>query len=192
MNELLQLGNLIGASKAYAQVSHAGGLVALQRVDDQARWAQPHKPTGMNAAAVILLQKRARQGFRLGDIGVEAHGRIHAHREAGQGPPVLRQGFIAAHAQNTAVVIGKIGGDDAITEAGEAVELGRNDLAPVAGCDQDGWASLVPGQRADGVLGQLHVVSSICDRLTAPELTPDDTPFMLPCVPGVHGKQRYP
>ena len=33
---------------------------------------------------------------------------------------VLRQCLLAAHAQRTAVVIGKIGGDDTITEAGEA------------------------------------------------------------------------
>ena len=44
----------------------------------------------MHSATVVLLQKGAREGFGLGDIGVEAHGRIHAHREARQGSPVLR------------------------------------------------------------------------------------------------------
>jgi hypothetical protein len=55
MNELLQLSDLVSASKAYAQVSHAGGLVALQCVDNQAGWAQSYEPAVMNAAAVILL-----------------------------------------------------------------------------------------------------------------------------------------
>ena len=48
----------------------------------------------MHPTTVVLLQKRARQGFGLGDIGVEAHSRIDAHREgqagsarAAPGPP---------------------------------------------------------------------------------------------------------
>ena len=40
----------------------------------------------MYPTAVILLQN-ARQGFSLGDIGVEAHGRIDAHRKTRQERP---------------------------------------------------------------------------------------------------------
>jgi hypothetical protein len=55
---------------------------------------------------------------------------------------VLRQGLLTAGAECAAVVIGKIGGDNAVTEAGEAVELGRNDLPPITSRDQDGWTGL--------------------------------------------------
>lgn len=76
LNKLLQLGYLVSPNQADAQISHACSLVALQRIDDQVGRAQPHKPAIMDAAAVVLLQKRARQGFGLSDIGVEAHKRI--------------------------------------------------------------------------------------------------------------------
>src|SRR5438309_1822106 len=193
VNKLLQLGNLVSPGKAYAQIGHTGGLIALQRVDDQARWAKPHEPAIMYPAAVVLLQKRARQRFSLGDIGVEAHGRIHAHGETKQGAPVLRQGLLAARTECAAVVISKIGGNNAITETGEAVELGRDNLASVASRDQDGWTSLVPGQRTNGVLGQLHVMPDVRDRLTAPELAPDDDVlFEILAPPLVYTPARLP
>ena len=34
VNKLLQLGDLVGPNKTDAQIGHAGGLIALQRVDD--------------------------------------------------------------------------------------------------------------------------------------------------------------
>src|SRR5882724_7373560 len=187
VNKLLQLRNLVSPGKAYAQIGRARGLVALQRVNHQASWTKSHKPVVMYPAAVILLQKRACQGFSLGHIGVKAHRRVDTHGEAGQEPPVPRQGLLAAHAQRAAVVIGEIGGDDAITEAGKAVELCRNDLPSVASRDQDGWASLMPGQWADRVLGQLHVVTGVGHGLATPEFTPhDDVFFEILATPFVH------
>ena len=44
MNKLLELSNLVGARKAYAQIGYTGGLIALQRVDDQAGRAKPMSP----------------------------------------------------------------------------------------------------------------------------------------------------
>ena len=106
---------------------------------------------------------------------------------------MLSQGFLTARTECATVIIGKIGGDDAITETGEALELGRNDLAPVASRDQDGWASPMPGKRADGVLRQLHVVTRVGDWLTAPEFTPyDDVLFEILAPPLVDTSARLP
>ena len=58
-------------------------------------------------------------------------------------------------------------------------------ISSIASCDQDGWTSLVPGQRADGVLGQLHVVPGVGDCLAAPELAPDDDVFFEVLAPSL-------
>jgi hypothetical protein len=80
-----------------------------------------------------------------------------------------------------------------LAEAGEAVELRRDDLPSVASRDQDGWASFVPGQRADGVLGQFEVPAALGYRLAAPQHPPDLDVLLEPAHPAlVVGAARRP
>jgi hypothetical protein len=84
----------------------------------------------------------------------------------------LGQCLLTARPEGAAVVIGEIGSNDPIAETGKAIELGRYDVAPIAGGDQNRWPGFVPGQRTDSMLGELHVVIRVGDRLATPELTP--------------------
>ena len=90
MKKVLQLSNLVSPRKAYAQIGHTSGLIALQRIDHQAGRAKPHEPAVMHPTAVILLQN-ARVSVSAWATSASRRTVYTPHGETGQGAPVLRQ-----------------------------------------------------------------------------------------------------
>ncbi len=89
MDELLELGNLVVPDQAYTQIRDAGGLIALDHVDHRMSRPQSHQPMVMHPTAIVLLQKRAGEGFGPLGIRVEAYGRVDTQGEMGERPSVL-------------------------------------------------------------------------------------------------------
>ena len=146
----------------------------------------------MYPTAVILLQKRARQRF--GSSNTHAEGaRSYTHTWGNQAGTARAAPRPPARAR-PAVVIGEIGGDDVITEAGKAVELGRNDLSLRWGRDQDGWTSLY-ARAAGRWCAPVSFIVSVGEGspgFQSMELTPDDDVFFKVLAPPLVGYARTP
>ena len=126
-------------------------------------------------------------------IVVQPDRRVHAERKVGAGAAVARQRFLGALAHESALLGVQIRRDDPVAEPREAVELRGEQLAAIARGDQDGWTRLVPRQRADGVIVQVHVAAPMGHRLAAPEHPPDlDVLLEAPDASLVIGPARRP
>src|SRR5438067_8500993 len=110
----------------------------------------------MNVAAIVGRQKFMCYALGGGDVVLDSYGGVNAERKAWLGPAVGLERGGSTLAKLDALVWMQVGGDDAVSQAPEAIELGREQLAPVAGGDEDRRPTRPPGERPDGVVGELE------------------------------------
>ena len=146
----------------------------------------------MDSAAVVGRQELHRLAPGPQGVVVQPHGRVDAQREARQRAAVAGQRLLAALAHEAALRGVDIRRDDAVAQAGEAIELGGHELAPVPGRDEDGRPRGGPRERADRVPVQRDAVAAPRHRLAAPEHPPDLDVLLEPPRPApvVHSAGR--
>ncbi len=190
--EPLELGHLVVADEADAEIGHPGVGVALERRGHGVGRAEPHEAAHVHAAAVVGREELRGDAMSGGDVVLHPHRGVDAQGKAGKRAAVAGERLVGPLAQHPAVGVVEIRRDDPVAEPGEAVELGGNHLGPVARGDEDGRSLLAPRQRPDGVVDQVDAVALVVDGIAAPEHPPHLHVLLQPAHPPlvVHAARR--
>src|SRR5499427_6636895 len=121
--EALELLELILAHEAEAEIGDAGVRVALERRDHRLGWTEAHGAAHVHSPAVVSGQEFSRAALGRAHIVLESYGGVDAEGKAGQAPAVARERLVGPLADAAAVLGLDVGGDDAVSETREPVEL---------------------------------------------------------------------
>src|SRR5215472_7308298 len=134
--EALELLELILTHEANAEIGDAGARVALERRDHRLGWTEAHGAAHVHPTAVVSGQEFPCAALGGAHVVLESNGGVDAEGKARQASAVPRERLVGPLADAPAVLGFDVGGDDAVSESRESVELRGEHLAAIGGGDQ--------------------------------------------------------